>query len=85
MGDKVTKAEHMRTLIELANSLVRSHRMAETAEKRQLVEMTTSNRRVYGKDVYMEPSNWLDEVENTLGVQFGGPDRDSHRRGPDKV
>ena len=81
LGDKVTKAEHMRTLIELANSLVRSHRLAETSEKRQLVEMTTSNRHVAGKSIYLEPSNWLDEIENTLGVQFGGPDRDKDRRG----
>ena len=82
-ADKTKKAAHMRSLIELANSLERSHRLAESAEKRQLVEMTTSNRRVSGKSIYLEPSNWLDEVENTLGVQFGGPDRDSHRKGSD--
>ena len=82
MGDKVAKAAHMRTLIELANSLVKSHRLAETAEKHQLVEMTTSNRRVYGKVVYIEDSNWLDETENTLGVQCGGPDRDRDRTIP---
>ena len=80
MSDKVTKAVHMRSLIELANSLVQSHRLAESAEKRQLVEMTTSNRRVFGKDIYIEPSNWLDEVENTLGVLCGAPARDRHRR-----
>jgi hypothetical protein len=79
-ADKTKKAAHMRSLIELANSLERSHRLAESAEKRQLVEMTTSNRHVAGKSIYLEPSNWLDEVRNTLGVQFGGPDRDSHRR-----
>lgn len=78
-ADKTKKAAHMRSLIELANSLERSHRLAESAEKRQLVEMTTSNRRVAGKSIYMEPSNWLVEVENTLGVQFGGPDRDKDR------
>lgn len=62
MGDRRAKAEHMRTLIELANNIVQSHRLAESTEKRQLVEMTTSNRRVYGKDVCLEPSNWLSEV-----------------------
>lgn len=72
-GDKAQKATHMRTLIELANNLVQSHVSAESTEKRQLVEMTTSNRRVYGKDVYIEPSNWLVEVENTLGVHDGAP------------
>lgn len=79
MGDKLAKAAHLRTLIELANNLVLSHRLAESPEKRQLVEMTTSNRHVRGKDVYLEPSNWLDEIENTIGVQCGGPARDRDR------
>jgi len=72
---KDKKAASMRKLIELANDLVRSHQMSDPAEKRQLVEMTTSNRLVYGKDVYLEPSDWLQEVENTLGVSVGDPDR----------
>lgn len=80
-GKRAETAARMRTLIELANSLVSSHQLAESAEKRQLVEMTTSNRRVLGKEVYLEPSNWLDEVSNTLGVHDGAPARDSHRRG----
>lgn len=80
-GDKAKKAAHMRTLIELANSLVQNHRLAKSAEKRQLIEMTTSNRRVRGKEIYMEPSNWLHEVEDTLGVSVGDPDRHKDRRG----
>lgn len=79
MGDKLTKAEHLRSLIELANSLIESHRLAKPAEKRELVEMATSNRRIYGKEVYLEPSNWLHEVENTLGDLSGAPARDKHR------
>ena len=79
-GDKVAKAAHMRTLIELAKSLVQSHRFAKSAEKRQLVEMTTSNRRVYGNEVCLEPSNWLDDVNSALSVSDGDPDRDTHRR-----
>jgi hypothetical protein len=75
-ADKGKKAASMRKLIELANNLVQSHQMAVQAEKRQLVEMTTSNRRVYGKDVYIEPSDWLHEVEDTLGVPVGEPSRD---------
>lgn len=80
-GDKAKKAERMRSLIELAKSLVQTYRFAKTSEKRQLVEMTTSNRRVYGKDVYIEPSNWLNEVENTLGVLSGAPASHKDRRG----
>ncbi len=80
-GNKMAKAARMRTLIELANNLVQSHQMAKGPEKRELVELTTSNRRVYGKNVYIEPSDWLDEVENTLGVSIGDPDRHRDRRG----
>ncbi|MBO6527596.1 recombinase family protein [Erythrobacter sp.] len=83
-GKKAEKAAHMRSLIELANSLVSSHQLADSAEKRQLVEMTTSNRRVFGKEVYLEPSDWLDEVENMPGVLSGAPARDRHRRGANK-
>lgn len=65
IGNRAAKAAHMRTLIELAKTLCLSHQLAEPAEKRRLVEMTTSNRRVYGKNICIEPSNWLSEVENT--------------------
>jgi hypothetical protein len=78
-GDKAKKAAQMRTLIELANNLVQNHRMGKSAEKRQLIEMTTSNRCVRGKEIYVEPSNWLHEVEDTLGVSVGDPDRHRDR------
>lgn len=78
-GDKAAKAERMRSLIELAKSLVRSHQMAKGPEKRELVEMTTSNRRVYGKNVYIEPSNWLHEVTDEMSVYDGAPARDGDR------
>ena len=81
MGNQTGKAAHLRSLIELAHNLCLQHRLAETAEKRQLVEMTTSNRLVHGKNVSIEPSNWLSEVENTVGVLSGAPTRDRHRRG----
>jgi site-specific DNA recombinase len=80
-SDKAKKAAAMRTVIELANSLVQSHILADPDEKRRLVEMTTSNRLVYGKNLYLEPSNWLQEVENTLPVPIGDLDRHRHRRG----
>ncbi|MBK7285317.1 MAG: hypothetical protein IPI83_14255 [Sphingomonadales bacterium] len=65
IGNRAAKAAHMRTLIELAKTLCLNHQLADPAEKRRLVEMTTSNRRVYGKTICIEPSNWLSEVENT--------------------
>ena len=59
--------------------------MADPAEKRQLVEMTTSNRLAYGKDVYLEPSDWLQDVENTLGVSVGDPGRHRDRTDPGQL
>jgi site-specific DNA recombinase len=81
MAKRDEKAAHIRTLAELANSLVSSVRLADSSEKRRLVEMTTSNRRVCGKDVYIEPSDWVAEIENTVGVLSGAPARDRDRRG----
>lgn len=81
MAKRDEKAAHISTLAELANSLVSSLRLADSAEKRRLVEMTTSNRRVCGKDIYLKPSDWLFEIENTVGVLSGAPDRDRDRRG----
>lgn len=78
-GNKAKKAAEMRTLIELANSLVLSHRLADAVKKRDLLEMVTSNRRVYGKNLCFEPSNWLQDVESTLGVSDGDPRRDRDR------
>lgn len=81
-GSRAFEAAHMRTLIELAKNLQQSHELADVAEKRRLVELTTSNRSVIGKDVVVEPSNWLQKVSETLGAPFGGPDRDRDRTEP---
>jgi site-specific DNA recombinase len=73
------KASNMRTIIELAKSLHLSHQLGDAAEKRQMVEMAISNRIVRGKNVYLEPSNWLSELKKTVGVLCGAPARDTDR------
>lgn len=62
--NRAVKADQLRSLIELAKSVRLSHQLGDSAEKRQIVEMATSNRVVLTKNVYLEPSNWLDEVKN---------------------
>lgn len=81
-GDRRAKALQMRSLIELANNLVQHHRLADAPERRQIVELTTSNRRVFGTNVAIEPSNWLEEAESVPSVTCGDPDRHRDRTGP---
>ena len=73
LASKAQKAAHLRTVAELAYSLVLSHRMADGPQKRELLEMVSPNRRVSGKNVELEPSNWLIDIKKEAGVPFGDP------------
>ena len=69
------KAAHLRSIIELTKSLQKSHEMADRGQKQRIVEITTSNRVVIGKNVYLEPQNWLLEVRNLASTPSGDPSR----------
>jgi len=69
--NQAAKADHLRTIIELTKSLKQSHEMADRAQKRRIVETTTSNRCVIGKSVYLEPQDWLREVKNLASTPSG--------------
>ena len=69
---------HM-NFLELMKSLARLHIMAEPSEKRIIVENCFSNRTVIGKDVYLEPHNWLEEIEMASPVCVGAHLRDTSR------
>jgi len=71
--------DDIRKFLELTKSLAELYDSAIPGEKRQMVESTTSNRTVSGKNVCLEPSNWLSEVKNATGVAFGAPLPDSYR------
>lgn len=58
--------EHMKTLPNLFIS-------ADSAARREIVEITTSNRNLIGKDVCIEPSKWLTDVRNAASVYDGDP------------
>ena len=79
IGNVATRAAEMRNLIELAKNLCRSHEMADHAEKRQWVEMTTSNRRVSGKNIAIEPASWLLSLKTAAAVSYGDPARSRDR------
>ncbi len=54
--------------LELIKSLKTHYEMADLPTKRQIVQMTVSNRTVSSKNVFVEPSNWLKDTQDALGV-----------------
>jgi len=79
MGKMATKAEHLRTVIELTKNLVSGHDLADPAEKRQMLEMTTSNRTIIRKNIYLAPQVWLQDLKKGQPVLNGAPARDRDR------
>jgi site-specific DNA recombinase len=71
-------ADRIPRFLELIKNLACTHQSATRAEKQQIVEMATSNRIVIGKNVYIEPANWLVEVGQTVSALCGAlaPDTD---------
>lgn len=66
--------------LELLKSLAHSYKIAKPARKREFVQLFTSNRIVTGKDIQLEPVNWLLAAENALAVTIGEPHRHTSRR-----
>ena len=62
------KADNLRTMAELVISLAQTYVFGKTEERRHLVEIATSNRLVSGKNVYLEPANWVLQVQNAITV-----------------
>lgn len=76
-------AEDVRRFLERVKSLVYQYEMAIRSEKRELVECTTSNRRVLGKSLTFEPSDWLVPVQAIAAVSNGAHPQPNSRRGPE--
>lgn len=75
-------AERVRQFLELAKNLATTYLMADPVEKREIVEITTSNRFVRGKSVGLEPSNWLRDATALLHGLTGPPERTTDRTNP---
>jgi site-specific DNA recombinase len=73
--------DHIRNFLELAKNLADTFFFASPAEKQQIAAMATSNRSIKGKDVYIEPANWLVEVEQTVSALCGALAPDTYRKG----
>jgi site-specific DNA recombinase len=65
--------------LELATSLTALYQSAAKAQKRRIVEWATLNRLASGKSLYFEPSKWLLDTQNILGVLCCAADRDKTR------
>lgn len=74
---------NIRRFLELIKNLAQTYILAQPNEKRQIVEVTTSNRWVAGKSVYMKPANWLALAEETIAGLIGAPDRTTSRSSPE--
>ena len=53
--------------------------MGSPAQKRRITKIAFSNRTLTGKTLYLEPQKWLQEIDFSLSVLFGGPERDRTR------
>jgi site-specific DNA recombinase len=80
-SEKALSADMVRRFLERLKNLAEHYIFAPPDEKREIVEITTSNRKVIGKTVYLEPSKWLSDTQNMLGVLYcGGPRPTSRTR-----
>ncbi|RWQ58821.1 recombinase family protein [Mesorhizobium sp.] len=72
---------NVRRFLELIKCLAATFLFAQSAEKREIVDIATSNRRVLGKYVSLEPANWLQTVEDAIAGLYGAPHRPASRNG----
>jgi site-specific DNA recombinase len=80
-SEKALSADMVRRFLERLKNLAEHYIFAPPDEKREIVEITTSNRKVIDKTVYLEPSKWLSDTQNMLGVLYcGGPRPTSRTR-----
>lgn len=72
----------VRRFLERARNVAEHYMFADPEERRQIIDIATSNRTVADKNVYLEPSNWLKPAHAALAVLYGCPPRPASRRGP---
>ncbi len=65
--------------LELIKSLAALYLFLEPAEKRMIVEIAVSNRRVYGKSLGLEPASWLQQAETAIAGLCGAHHRATSR------
>ena len=81
--NKDADPERLRNFLELIKNLAVTYIYGEPDEKREIAQMAISNRTVVGKNVLVEPSDWLVAAETAIAGLIGAPDRDTLRSSPD--
>ena len=80
---KTANAEDVRRFLELIKNLAVLYVVAKPVEKREMLENTTSNRFVAGKNICVEPQDWLVETQESVTALIGAlhrpTSRSSHR------
>jgi len=71
---------HIEQMFELLKNLYLTYSLANSREKRQILQIFFSNRTITGKNVELEPKDWHRQPINMLGVQFGPHSQDKYRR-----
>jgi DNA invertase Pin-like site-specific DNA recombinase len=82
---KALEPSRVHRFLELVKSLYSTYLIATKDEKRQIVKNATSNRKVFGKKVYIEPSNWLRDTQIALGVLICGDAPPTSRSSHDMI
>jgi len=79
LGESRSEADDLERFLELLKSLAGLYETSDRAEKRQIVELTTSNRTVSRKTICLEPQDWLLTLQNFNADQDGVPTRVASR------
>jgi site-specific DNA recombinase len=82
---KLPDPAQIQKFLELVKNLALTYGIADVDEKGQIVQFATSNRTVDGKNVYVEPANWLFETEEAIAGLIGGDSRPTSRSSPDVI
>lgn len=81
--ERAHKPRYIRRFLELIKSLYRSYIIANDDEKREIVDLATSNRRVSLKNIAIELRDWFVTVDQAVTVLAGPPDRTTSRSSRD--
>lgn len=79
LPDPAAILHERRMFLELMKNLAGLHTSGTAAEKREIVENAFSNRIIVGKNVDLQPREWLQAADLTRPVFNGGPSRYTSR------
>lgn len=78
-ANEAHEPERVRQFLERVKDFLYSYRNVNSVEKREIAELTTSNRLVDQRNILLEPRNWLTTIDEAVAVLCGAPDRPTSR------